>query len=133
MPEKVLDPEPKGTLAVEVHGLRSDAGVVQLTLFRSADGFPTDISEAFRKAMGKAAGGKCTIVLDGLPPGDYAVALLHDENNNNKMDTNAFGLPREGYGASNDAKTTFGPPKYADAQFTVTGEAKAIRIKMRYM
>ncbi len=133
MPEEIISPTPKGALIVEIHSLRNDAGNVRLTLFRSADGFPSDISKAFRKATGKAEGKKCTIVFDDLPPGDYAIALLHDENNNNKMDTNVFGLPKEGYGASNDAKITFGPPKYEDARFAVTDEAKTIRIKMRYM
>ncbi len=133
MSKESISPVLNSTVTVEIHSLRSDAGTVRLSLYSSADGFPSDLSRTLRKATGKAAARKCTIELNDLPPGDYAIAVLHDENDNNKMDTNLFGLPKEGYGASNDAKASFGPPKYEDARCTVNGKAKTIRIKMRYM
>ncbi len=120
------------TLTVQVHSLRNANGSVRLTLFRSGNGFPSDLSEALRKATGKIEDGKCTLVLDNLPPGDYAISLLHDENNNEKMDTGLMGIPKEGYGASNDAKVMFGPPKYEDARFALQGNQMTIQIKMRY-
>jgi uncharacterized protein (DUF2141 family) len=43
-------------------------------------------------------------VFDGLVPGQYGIALLHDENKNDKMDSNRFGFPREGYGVSNNPR-----------------------------
>jgi uncharacterized protein (DUF2141 family) len=123
----------KNTLTVEVHSLRNEKGTVRLTLFNSADGFPTEVSKAFRKANGKARNGKCTLVLEDMPPGEYAISLLHDENDNEKMDTRLMGIPKEGYGASNDARVTFGPPKFADARFPLTQNQTTVRIKMRYM
>ncbi len=72
-------------------------------------------------------------MLENMPPGEYAISLLHDENDNEKMDTGLMGIPKEGYGASNDAKVTFGPPKFADARFPLTQNQTTIRIKMRYM
>lgn len=132
-PNSSLSSMENNTLTVEVYNLRNAEGVVRLSLYASADGFPTDISKAVRKATGKIQDGKCTIQLNNLPQGDYAISLLHDENNNGKMDTRLMGIPKEGYGASNDAKVTFGPPKYEDARFVLNKNEMGIRIKMRYM
>jgi uncharacterized protein (DUF2141 family) len=33
-----------------------------------------------------------------IKPGKYAIAVIHDENCNGKLDTNMFGIPKEGYG-----------------------------------
>ena len=38
-------------------------------------------------------------------------------NNNNKLDTNLFGIPKEPYGFSNNARSKWGPPKYEIAKF----------------
>jgi len=75
-------------------------------------------------------GNKATLTFKNLPPGTYAIAALHDANSNGKMDTNMLGIPKEDYGASNDAKSTFGPPKYKDAKFDVMKD-QTITIKMR--
>ncbi len=126
-------PPDNGILTVQVYNLRSPQGTVRLSLFRSADGFPGDAAKVFRQAAGKIENGVCTLVLGDLPPGEYAISLLHDENNNLKMDTRLMGIPKEGYGASNDAKVTFGPPKYEDARFVLKGNPETLRIKMRYL
>jgi uncharacterized protein (DUF2141 family) len=61
------------------------------------------------------------------------VASYHDENDNGKLDTNAFGLPTEGYGFSNDAQGTLGPPSYTQAAFDFDGKSdKAIRFSLNY-
>ena len=121
------------TLTVQVYNLRSPQGTVRLSLFRSAEGFPGDVAKVFRQVAGKIENGICTLVLNDLPPGEYAILLLHDENNNLKMDTRLMGIPKEGYGASNDAKVTFGPPKYEDARFLLKRTPETLRIKMRYL
>ncbi len=69
----------------------------------------------------------------GLPTGNYAIAILHDENDDMKMNTNFLGLPKEGYGFSNNVMGAFGPPGYNKANFNYTaGTATAISIKARY-
>lgn len=69
---------------------------------------------------------------DGLPRGTYAVAVIHDENGNNRLDTFA-GVPREGYGFSNNAPVRFGPPKFAAARFDLGGDANRQQIRIRYI
>ena len=61
-------------------------------------------------------------VFDNVEPGEYALTVLHDENGNGKLDTNLLGMPKEGYGVSNNAFRRFGPPRFREAKITVNGE-----------
>ncbi len=104
-------------LAVTVKGVRSDKGNIMAQLFKA--------DAALGKAV-QAAGtvqparlGTLELVFSNLAPGDYAVMLFHDENGNTKMDSNIVGIPTEGYGFSNDAKGSFGPPKFSAMKVTV--------------
>lgn len=72
-------------------------------------------------------------VFQNLPAGEYAVSVYHDENNNKKMDTNFFGIPKEGVGASNNARGHLGPPKYKDAKFLFNGKSQTIQIQIVYL
>ena len=72
------------------------------------------------------------IRFDALPRGDYAVAVIHDENNNAKLDTFA-GIPREGFGFSRNPPIRFGAPRFTAARFTLAGDAETQQVKMRYI
>ncbi len=124
-------PMAASNIRITIHSLRNDEGTVLLSMFKSADGYPGKNEKSVRQAKGKVKGGTCEIVLEDVPAGTYAISILHDENNNGKMDTKAFGIPKEGYGASNDAKATFGPPSFEDAKFEHKQDTP-LRIKMRY-
>lgn len=114
--------------------LRSDRGVVRGCLTPIQDRFPNcDDPARSYKAVGLASG-TTTIVFHDVPPGRYAVALLHDENNNGKADRAALMIPKEGFGFSRDAKVRFGPPSFRDAAFDVlSGTDEKQIIRMRYM
>ena len=51
---------------------------------------------------------------------------------NGKIDTNWVGVPKEGYGFSNDAKITFGEPSFSDASFVYDGKTLDLTITLRY-
>ena len=70
-------------------------------------------------------------VIRDLPPGQYSIAALHDENDNKKMDTR-FRLPKEGLGFSNNVKVRFRAPSFADTMFEVGEEHTRIEIEIRY-
>lgn len=72
------------------------------------------------------------IRFEGLPSGDYAIALIHDENSNNKLDT-TFGIPREGFGFSRNPVIRFGPPKFAEARFTVGSGTVGEKVHVKYL
>ena len=117
------DPAPVAPvrLRIEITGLRNDNGSVALALFKGPTGFPdSDEKAVARKVVAIAAGAKSsTVTFDDIAPGaDYAVSLLHDENNNGKLDT-SFGFPVEGFGFSNNPRLRMGPPRFKDAAFVV--------------
>ncbi len=74
-----------------------------------------------------------TITFTDVEPGEYAIALLHDENDNGKADRVLGMMPKEGFGFSRDAKVRMGPPKFDDAVFEHGEDAQSLTIKMRYM
>lgn len=97
-------------------------------LFNSKDTFLTDKYKALKI---KAQVGSIKAKFENIPNGNYAIALYHDENLNNKLDKNLFHIPKEGYGFSNNAKPFFGPPKFNKAKFQLDGNYHA-QIKMKY-
>ncbi len=123
---------PTGTVTVEVTNLRSNNGYVLVSLYDTPEAFPKNAERAVGKGKVKITGGKATISFNNLPQGRYASAILHDENNNLKMDLNSVGLPQEGYGFSNNAKGFLGPPSFSKAAFTLDGPVKNISIKASY-
>ena len=64
----------------------------------------------------------CTVVFENVEAGTYAIRYYHDENENGKMDTGTFGIPKEGYGFSNNARGFMGPPDFEDMLFGVDGD-----------
>ena len=59
---------------VTVIGLHSDKGNLYLSLYNSAEGYPKKASVAFRLSFSSILNGRCTIVLDDIPKGEYAIA-----------------------------------------------------------
>lgn len=118
-------------LAIEITGLRNDKGKVLISVFNSADGFPEKTVDAVYTAEARSRNGRAYFVYENIKAGIYAIAVLHDENENMKMDTKTFGLPKEGYGFSKNAMGTFGPPAFKKANFSYPGQTE-ISIKVKY-
>lgn len=127
----LLGASPVTTLTVDLDQLRNARGMVRLCLTAVAEGFP-DCSEEPRAVARSIPAGQTSLSYDGLPPGNYAVAVVHDENGNGKLDTFA-GIPREGFGFSRNPRIAFGPPRFTSARFALMQSGNAQRIKMRYM
>lgn len=121
------------TLVVEMRGFRNQKGSALVALFASKDGFPENGDKAVRKVAVPIQKGSAVAVLNDVKPGTYAVAVMHDEDNDRKLKKGAFGIPKEGYGASNDARSRFGPPKFDDAKFAIRpGRKVTARIRLVY-
>ena len=122
-----------GMLEVEVTGISGDQGQIGVILFDSKKGFPEDYEVAKDYKLVPVQGEMTKVELGPTPFGEYAVAVMHDENNNGKLDKNIMSMPKEGYGVSNNADSgVFGPPKFEDAVFSLTESRKSIRVKLRY-
>ena len=123
---------PTGNLTGQLTNLRGGRGACYLALFASAEGFPRQTSQAVRTLRLPVSGATASFSFESLPPGSYALAVYHDENNNGQLDKNFFGLPTERYGFSNNARSMmFFPPSFGAARFVVTGAGTAIVLKLR--
>ena len=116
------------TLTVVVHGVKSDQGLLRIGLYNSDKEF---MKTRWESKGSKAKVGDVQIVFEGVPPGFYAISLFHDANENGKLDSNFAGIPREGFGFSNNVIGTFGPPSFEEAEFAFEGEKK-IEITLKY-
>ena len=122
---------PVGRLEVDVAGLRSADGVIRVCLTADPQAFPACHNDV-HAARRNVPAGSPLLAFAALPPGDYAAAVMHDENGNRRLDTIA-GIPREGFGFSRNPVVRFGPPRFAAARFQVAGEANRQQVRMRYM
>jgi len=123
---------PVTRLEVGVANVRSAKGLIRVCLTADPDNFPACVDDADAVTRTMPAGQR-EVRFDGLAPGQYAVAVIHDENGNARLDTFA-GIPREGFGFSRNPAIRFGPPKFAAARFTLAGaDAQMQQIRMRYI
>ena len=124
-----------GTASIEVQarGLRNSTGALGCQLFASAAGFPGQAERAVAAQLSPIVNGQARCRFTQLPAGSYAIAVLHDENGNGRLDTNLLGLPSEGYGASLNRSAGLTPPRWEDARFELAdGETRALGISLRY-
>ena len=130
-PVMAADEPATGTLVVTFEGLRTAKGMIRACLTRDPKLFlKCDKDPAAFKAS-VAAGPNAHMDFAHVPPGDYVLAVIHDENSNNKVDT-FVGIPREGVGFSRNPAMTFGPPKYDAAKFHVGNAPGALSVKLKY-
>ena len=115
------------TLTVTVNNIER-AGEIHVAVYDNAEAIEADRGDKGGAAPGITDGtiemiepGSVTYVYE-LPPGTYAIGIFHDINLNNKMDNNLFGIPKEQYGFSNNARAFFGPPAFGAAAFELKGE-----------
>jgi uncharacterized protein (DUF2141 family) len=118
-------------LTLTVNKVKNDKGVVRVLLFDKAAGFPDDVENAVKNASVKITGDKAVITFDNLSAGTYALSVFHDSENTGKLRTNAFGIPRDGYGFSNNASGTFGPPSFEKAAFKVNAGDNKVSIDLK--
>ena len=133
LPLGAATPPKTGEVAITVTNLRSSEGVVRACMTTNPDIFPRCREDPASHRAVVPAGERVELLFPGVKPGRYAVALLHDENNNGKADRALGMMPREGFGFSRDAAVRMGPPSFKSAAFDYAGEARVLTIKMRYM
>lgn len=121
-----------GRITVKVTGLRSNSGEVRVHLYNSRDGFPSNPQKAIATMVSTIKNAEADLFFTDIPFGDYAISVLHDENGNKKMDLNWLMIPKEGIGASNNPRLTFGPPSFNDAKFRLDSEELTVKIKVSY-
>jgi uncharacterized protein (DUF2141 family) len=123
---------PAGELEIALSALRSGDGQVRLCLTRDPAFFPDCKGDPQALLLSAPAAPAASLSFTGLPSGDYAVSVFHDENGNGRLDTFAR-IPREGFGFSRNPAIRFGPPRFAQARFAVAGARVRQNIHITYI
>lgn len=118
---------------ITILDIRNSTGTVACALFESRAGFPTEfLSSATNVMVIKVRKSQARCTFEDIPPGTYAIGVIHDENMNGKLDTGFLGIPLEGYGFSNDARELLGPPSFSAASFPYDGGVLDMTISLHY-
>lgn len=119
-------------LFIKVKNLKSKKGKIQIALWDNASGFPDEHSTALERITLNANSG-LEAQISNLKPGRYAVGLFHDKNSDLILNTNFMGIPKEGFGFSNNPKILFGPPSFSTSSFELKkDQKKSIIIELKH-
>lgn len=122
-----------GKITITVELVRNTKGHVRCSLFNTAPGFPGPSPLEGRNLTATPTSGKASCEFANVPAGVWAITVLHDENDNGVLDNNLFGVPTEGYGATNNKLPSFAPPSFKDSSFVLApGEQRTFSVKLRY-
>lgn len=114
------------TIEVNFTGIKSNKGKLLVALYNTETSF---LKKPFKTAIVPIENLKSIVTFKNIPVGEYAISAFHDENDNKKMDTYFFKVPKEPIGISNNVKGFYGTPKYKDAKFTlIKNENKTLTI-----
>ena len=117
-------------LEVIVKGIKNDKGSIRVGIFNDKKEF---LEAATYGQIVKSNLGEVKVIFSDIPPGTYALSVVHDENENGKLDSGMFGIPKEGFGFGNDAMGTFGPPTFDKASVVIETGRMQVNISMRYL
>ena len=118
---------------VKILDIKDSTGTVACALFESPVGFPTEFLHSATNVMIikiRKAQARCDF--EDIPPGTYAMVVIHDANMNGKLDSNFLGIPTEGYGFSKDAKGVIGAPSFSAASFAYDGQNVDLTMSLHY-
>lgn len=115
------------TIKVQLKNIKAHKGTAYVNLYIEK-GFPKSDQQIQRKSV--KVNSNTTFVTFLVPNGEYAIAMYHDVNDNDKMDKNWVGYPLEPYGFSKNFKPTISEPDFSDCKFTVKSNSKFITINL---
>ncbi len=115
-------------LTVTISDIRNAKGSIMLSVVNSDAAWNNQEKPVAAQKI--AASGKEVVLKFDLPAGDYAVQVLHDENENGKLDTNFMGMPTEGYGFSNNPQV-MRRAHFDEAKFSLGATSASITVRLR--
>jgi uncharacterized protein (DUF2141 family) len=124
--------KPGGDLQVQVSGLRSTKGTVHLCLSPSPARFLQCKDDPAAVSRSIPAAGAGRLDLGAVKAGTWALLVVHDENRNGRLDM-MMGIPREGFGFSNNPAVKPRPPRWEEIRFTVPQSASVQQVRIRYV
>ena len=122
----------QNSVVVQVENIKNSKGVCRAYLFDRSEYFPSDIAKALASKDVEVTGSKTSLTFENVPAGTYAISVIHDENNNNRLDTNFLGIPEEGYGASKNQLPKMSKPDFTENAFRVSNKSVRILVQIMY-
>ena len=116
-------------LEITIKKIKEHKGSIRVGLFNNENDF---LKKVFTGKIAKADADEVTVVFENLKPGEYAVSLIHDENENGELDSNMFGIPKEGFAFGNNAMGTFGPPSFEKAKVVLKNDNDVQVLQLKY-
>lgn len=117
-------------LTVTIPNVKNSQGLIQIGIYDKKENFPNE-GEEFIVIIQPADAPVFAYTIENLSPGDYAVALMHDENADGVCNLNFFGIPKEGYGFSNNVRPVISAPSF-DAAMIRVEESTTVNIHLIY-
>ena len=130
-PIKEFKEKDKSEIKIVFENIQLAKGSIQLALYDSEDSFLSEEKAAAVYSFKVDKKEDLKAVLEDIAFGEYAIAVFHDENDNNKLETNFFGVPTEPYCFSGDGHSKWRPPFYKDAKFTVGEGGITLRLRLQ--
>jgi len=119
-----------GEVRVEVGTLHSIKGHVLCTLFDSEGGYKQ--LRPARRLVVDPVQPITVCVFHDVAPGAYMISAVHDENDNGRLDKNLFGMPKEGYGVSNNHTYALKGPDFVESAVQLGEGLTSVSIRLRY-
>ncbi len=124
----------QGKISVRINNFENNKGSCIVCVYDNAQSFSDKGGKPLACQTVPVTNENATVVFDNVNQGTYAIMVIHDANNNRKFDSNFMGIPKEGYGASQNKLPFAAAPKFEENKFTVTGNTTThCTIKLRYI
>jgi uncharacterized protein (DUF2141 family) len=114
-------------LDLKVENVKGAGGDLRVAVYGSADDYRR---KAVKEVMAAAGSDPVSIRIAGLAAGQYAIALFHDRNGNEKLDSNLMGIPTEPYGFSGSARDLMGPATWEQARFDLAPGGATVTVRL---
>ena len=122
----------RGTIAVTVHGVRGGEGSLRAKLVARGEGFPGSDAHVVAKRKLPIRGDRVRLAFEDVPYGEYALVVLHDEDDDGALARGWLGLPAEGLAFSNGARIRRGPPSFEEARFALDRPRVELDVDLQY-
>ena len=126
-----LSAQTRSSVQVTIQEASSDQGMIRVLLFSGGTGFPDQVSKALKSFSIPPKNKQVAFTINDLAPGTYALAVIHDQDSNGKLSSNAVGYPIEKFGFSNNPKVYFSPPSFQKAAFVLGKTPLKVTISLR--
>lgn len=120
----------RDTLTVYVENIKDAKGKIKLVLFKDEAGFPDNVQGGVMTLEQPAKAGMLKTQFKDLTEGEYALAVFQDWNEDNKLNTNYFGIPSEPFACSNNPPQKLRKPHFSDAKFKFSIRKHTVKIHL---